>query len=140
MIDLYSIVREVAGIYGDAAAIQLDFEEMLIPYGMAVSFALVANEIINNSVKHNRTLSRPLSIRISAKLNPPGDLYQIVFQDNGHGFDERAEKSEDGGIGTVIIDSIVHMELCGEYRKRNQNGARVELDIPASFILEEIKK
>lgn len=140
MIDLYSIVREVAGIYEDAAAIQLDFEEMLIPYGMAVSFALVANEIINNSVKHNRTLSRPLSIRISAKLNPPGDLYQIVFQDNGHGFDERAEKSEDGGIGTVIIDSIVHMELCGEYRKRNQNGARVELDIPASFILEEIKK
>ena len=140
MIDLYSIVREVAGIYEDAAAIQLDFEEMLIPYGMAVSFALVTNEIINNSVKHNRTLSRPLSIRISAKLNPPGDLYQIVFQDNGHGFDERAEKSEDGGIGTVIIDSIVHMELCGEYRKRNQNGARVELDIPASFILEEIKK
>lgn len=140
MIDLYSIVREGAGIYEDAAAIQLDFEEMLIPYGMAVSFALVANEIINNSVKHNRTLSRPLSIRISAKLNPPGDLYQIVFQDNGHGFDERAEKSEDGGIGTVIIDSIVHMELCGEHRKRNQNGARVELDIPASFILEEIKK
>ncbi len=140
MIDLYSIVREVAGIYEDTASIQLDFEEILIPYGMAVSFALVANEIINNSVKHNRALDHPLSIHISAKLNPPGELYQIVFQDNGRGFDEHTEAAADSGTGTVIIDSIIRMELCGEYRKCSQNGARIELDIPASFILEEIKK
>lgn len=140
MIDLYSIVREVAEIYEDAAAIQFDFEEILIPYGMAVSFALVANELINNSVKHNRGLEHPLTIRISAKLNAKGDHYQIIFQDNGSGFSSIAGQDRNCGIGTVIVDSIVQMELCGEYWKSNCNGARVALDIPVSFILDDIKK
>ena len=140
VIDLYSIVREIASIYESSASMQLEFEEILVPYGMAVSFALVANELFNNSVKHNQGLAYNLQIHVSATLDDARGNYRIVFQDNGRGFPSILPKESDGGIGNVIIDSIIQMELCGTYQQKNQNGARVEIEIPASFILEDIKK
>ncbi len=133
VISLYAIVNEIARPYESLARIGLDFDEIIVPYGHAVSFALVANELITNSLKHNNGRTDPLNIHICAVTDAQMQRYRISYQDNGVGFSGTSDCESSDSVGAMLIHSIICIELHGEYRTYNENGAHTEIDIPIEF-------
>lgn len=134
LMDMYSIVNAVCSFYKDNAKITLKFSDILIPYSKAVSIALVINEIISNSVKHNYDMKNELMIDIAARKDQ--NQIQLTCKDNGIGFSVKKKDTEmSEGVGMSVIQSIICFELNGAVDFRNDNGALVTIDIPLESLL-----
>ncbi|WP_417091136.1 histidine kinase dimerization/phosphoacceptor domain -containing protein [Marvinbryantia sp.] len=130
IINMYVIVDEIRRFYQGMAEIRLEFEEIFVPYGKAISIALIANELINNAVKHNKVTADQLSIVIRARHDRQRKVYILSFEDNGCGYPEGIDVTAGQGVGTMIIQSIVCYELGGNWKCYNDHGAHTEIEIP----------
>ena len=91
----------------------------VISHARATSFALVLNELIANSVKHNHGKA-DLRCRIEIAIRD-GNVY-LDYRDNGVGFPPDASQSKTG-IGSLLIRSIIQSELNGTIENYNDQGA-----------------
>ncbi|SFP99854.1 Histidine kinase-, DNA gyrase B-, and HSP90-like ATPase [Oscillibacter sp. PC13] len=118
MVTTQSVLDELHRFYREL--IEIHVENLLdapISQSMASSFALVMNELINNSIKHNQGKEH-LSCNIS--IMKKDGLVEIQYRDNGVGFpDENIAK----GVGMTIMEATVRTEYWGSIRTYNDNGA-----------------
>ncbi len=136
--DMHMIVKSVSAFYQDAAAVNLYFESIYVPYSKAVSVALVINEIISNSIKHNSMDSEKMTIDITATVDLHSQTIHLTCKDNGVGYpcgNGMEYYSQSEGLGMLVIDSVIGMEFEGEYHFYNKNGAVVDMIIPQKALL-----
>lgn len=133
MIDMRTIVGEICGFYVNEARLIYDFDVIYVPYSKAVSIALVINELISNSVKHNA--GRSVTITISAKEDKAAESIFLRCSDNGSGFDSGQVAELQKGVGMKVVHSIVCYEFGGELNLYNQNGAVVDVLIPVETFI-----
>lgn len=133
--EMQPIIQKVCELYSEDAEISISTENILTSYSKAVSVALIINELVCNSVKHNMDLDRPLKITLEGTKADSGQI-RILCRDNGKGFDPAQEKTEKSqGVGEWILTSIVSFELKGTMRKWTDNGAVVEILLPEDSLL-----
>jgi len=86
IVDMYVIVNEICHFYHGISKIELDFDKMYIPYSKAVSIALITNELINNSIKHNRERLDQLIISIKCREDRSDKKFHVYTKIMGLDF------------------------------------------------------
>ena len=125
------IAGTVCEFYQNCAQTTLEAEPVRVPYANAVSVALVINELVSNSIKHNQRLGRPLAVSIRVTQDDAAGQIVILYRDNGRGFPAQHPGAEaHSGAGSWILSSVVVYEFRGTMKQRNDGGAVVELRIP----------
>ncbi len=96
--------------------IALRLDDTDIGIEKAISIGLIINELVTNSLKHafNNTKQGQIEISLHKKENHT----QIVYNDNGDGFD--AAKTSENGIGIKLIHTLIR-KLKGDFIWKN-NG------------------
>lgn len=133
-------IGEIAGtvceFYQNCAQTTLEAEPVRVPYAKAVSVALVINELVSNSIKHNQRLGRPLAVSIRVTQDDAAGQIVILYRDNGRGFPAQHPGAEaHSGAGSWILSSVVVYEFRGTMKQRNDGGTVVELRIPKKALL-----
>ena len=124
IITVSAIFDELFRFYQDMIDIRVDSGiDAPISQHSASSLALVMNELINNSVKHNQG-REGLACRIAVRKQD--GLIEIAYRDNGRGFPEEALQN---GVGMTVIRTIVQAEFWGSIRTYNDGGACVVLTL-----------
>jgi len=135
IVDMYVIVNEICHFYHGISKVELDFDKMYIPYSKAVSIALITNELINNSIKHNRERLNQLIISIKCREDRSDKKFRILYKDNGIGFPSGFNAKSQDGVGMRLIQSIIGYEFKGATEFYNLDGACVEISIPTESFL-----
>lgn len=134
--EIGEIVGTVCEFYQNCAQTTLEAEPVRVPYAKAVSVALVINELVSNSIKHNQRLGRPLAVSIRVTQDDAAGQIVILYRDNGRGFPAQHPGAEaHSGAGSWILSSVVVYEFRGTMKQRNDGGAVVELRIPKKPLL-----
>ena len=140
IVSLAAIVEDIAASNArEGVTVDLDIDDISIPYNKATSVSLMLNELICNSVKyafpeeHDRITApgseaEPPRIDVSCKSD--GSRMTIVVADNGVGFDEAAIS---GGLGFSLIRGIV-LGMKGTISRSGKNGSRTEITLPVSHV------
>jgi signal transduction histidine kinase len=106
--------------------IQYDFEQIgtnnRLQEKIEVSLFRITQELLNNVIKHSQASF------VSLLINQKSDAVHLIFEDNGHGFDENAITK---GIGLNSLSSRVEL-LHGniQYEKTNGSGTVAIVKIP----------
>ena len=119
VINVAEVISCICNFYQDVSIIHTDIEDIGVPYNISSSFALVVNELINNSIKHARSMD---NIVITIRIWSEGTQIMLEVADNGKGFDGTTESK---GIGLKLIKGIVNDELHGKLEAFNDHGAHV---------------
>ena len=134
--EIGEIAGTVCGFYQNCAQTTLEAEPVRVPYAKAVSVALVINELVSNSIKHNQRLGRPLAVSIRVTQDDAAGQIVILYRDNGRGFPAQHPGAEaHSGAGSWILSSVVVYEFRGTMKQQNDGGAVVELRIPKKALL-----
>ncbi len=101
--------------------------ESTLKVGQAIPFALIANEVLTNSLKH-AFVGRSLG-RIDAEITDDGETVTAVITDNGVGSARATERTSES-LGLQIIDVLVE-QLRGEFEiESGSDGTRFVLRFP----------
>lgn len=117
---LSKIITNIASSY-HKNIIQSDIEEILIEFDDAVSLGIVINEVLTNSIKHNKNTT-PFSVYVTLKQKEK--IVLLTIEDNGIGFHLDEHKK---GLGLKLIE-----QFCQKLPHSNQifsfeNGTKFEL-------------
>lgn len=133
--DISRIIDKINDFYQSRIKMNLILDEILVPYSKVISIAMVINELINNSIKHNEGHT-DLEIRIEVSRASEDRLVRIRYKDNGKGFSNDADQDcRSTGIGMMVIESVILDEMDGSMKRYNQDGAVVEIEIPVQSLL-----
>lgn len=136
--DISTIVNSVCEFYMDSVKLNLKVESIFVPYSKAVSIALVVNEVISNSLKHNSTASGQLKIDVTVKKSEDGQAVILICRDHGRGFPSdkmSGDMVQSEGVGIMVMEFIVNLELEGDIKMYNDGGAVVEIALPMKSLL-----
>lgn len=97
---------------------------------MLISIYRIIQECVQNSIKHSK------GDKINVSVKDKKDIYEIIIQDNGIGFDENEAMKKDKHFGLSVIKERVFL-LNGKIEIASQNGTLVKIEIPK--IMEEVK-
>lgn len=97
---------------------------------MLISIYRIIQECVQNSIKHSK------GDKINVSVKDKKDIYEIIIQDNGIGFDENEAMKKDKHFGLSVIKERVFL-LNGKIEIDSQNGTLVKIEIPK--IMEEVK-
>lgn len=95
-----------------------------------ISIYRVIQECVQNSIKHSK------GDKINVSLKDKKDIYEIIIQDNGIGFDVNEAMKKDKHFGLSVIKERVFL-LNGKIEIDSQNGTLIKIEIPK--IMEEVK-
>jgi two-component sensor histidine kinase/Tfp pilus assembly protein PilF len=96
----------------------------LIPCG------LIMNELVSNAYKYAFNESdTDNTIKISFSKNAVNQTYELIISDNGKGLPENFDAEEQGGLGLVIVQSLVE-QLDGKISYIRNKGTSVEIIFP----------
>lgn len=124
LVTLQAILAEIQKFYGQVIHMEVNVRGyMPIPHLRSTAIALVINEIISNSVKHNAGRE---DLRCTLEAWMEDKTVYMRYRDNGGGLDPNRRGT---GIGTTLINAIVQSELEGEIHMGNhpEGGILVEL-------------
>ena len=79
--------------------------DCLLPAKTALPLALIAAELVSNSLKYAHPAGLPTKITLSCRPDEKGDL-TIVYEDDGVGFPEGFDVSEAGHVGMQLIQLL----------------------------------
>lgn len=96
-----------------------------VPIGEAVSFGLVINELVANSLEHG--YREGASGHIEVSLRKSKNPYLITVKDDGNGFPTGMDIEEIQSTGMRIVNSIVEYEFAGEVNFHENGGVTAEL-------------
>ena len=132
IINLRSIIVEVAHLYDrEDIRIELDVEDISIPYNKATQIALVVNELLCNCVKHAFTGRVGNRICVSASNN--GKDIWLIVADNGCGISHEKRAGATNSIGISVVRSIIS-SLRGSMEIEGENGTTVSMHFPTSHV------
>lgn len=97
-------------------------EDAAVTTRRATSLAVIANEIINNAIKHG---SGTVKVRFSARRGKA----TLSVEDDGPGFGEQFDPAECGTTGLALVQHLASWDLSGTVRfgRRKAHGARVDV-------------
>lgn len=96
-------------------------ENMHLKFDSAISLGIIVNEVVSNSLKHNKKES----LSIDFKLAVENDLVHLTISDNGIGFNTTTQNE---GLGMDIIKSFSKKLLQSSFSFENKNGIIFKLD------------
>jgi two-component sensor histidine kinase len=119
---LSPIAEAIAGAAPSQPALNLDIpENLIVSSEVANSLALIANEVLCNSVKH--AVADALILTIAAKED--GQVLVISFCDNGHaGLSDAPPKQ---GLGSQLIEGLSRQIGASVAQTFGEKGCRTEV-------------
>jgi len=136
-IDLGAYGREIVelliNIKETTAPIAADYhtEEIQAPVDKAITFGLLLNELVMNSLKHGLSQDKPSCFTLVLKRQ--GSLVHLEFSDSGPGLPEDFSPTTSQGLGMQLAAGLAE-QLGGTLRWESEAGARFILDFPLSVI------
>ncbi len=123
---LPAVVGTLLRAYGNDVEATYDIDDIVISADNATPLALLANEVVTNSLKYAFLDGRAGHLSVSMKPIE-GRRVRLVIADNGRGYDA---VSAPAGMGTRLIRGVV-AQLQGQFRVEAADGARftAELEI-----------
>jgi two-component sensor histidine kinase len=107
----------------DTLDVELDIDEINLPFNRAVILGLLITELVTNVLKHAFVDRSKGSLTISIKKN--NNEVRLIVSDDGVGIsDDFNQKSSSFGLD--LINSFVK-DLGGQVRFSNDNGTKVEV-------------
>jgi two-component sensor histidine kinase len=79
--------------------------ERILPYNVALPLGLITAELFSNSLKYAHPTGLPVTISVSCSQTPTGELL-FSYDDDGVGFPEAFDVSQDGHLGMQFIRSL----------------------------------
>ncbi|WP_457940598.1 sensor histidine kinase [Mesorhizobium sp. 10J20-29] len=120
---LRSVIKALVETYAKDVDVDYDLQSMVVDHDQATPLALVANEIVTNSLKYAFADRR--KGKISIRLEPIGDgRARLVIADNGVGFDADAVRT---GMGSKLIKGVVD-QLDGNFAYDFASGTTFTLE------------
>jgi two-component sensor histidine kinase len=105
--------------------------DCLLPAKTALPLALIAAELVSNSLKYAHPAGLPTKITLSCRPDEKGDL-TIVYEDDGVGFPEGFDVSEAGHVGMRLIQ-LLSKGVGGRHAWLSDPlGIRFEIVLPIS--------
>ncbi len=103
--------------------LELDIENIYIAFKEIVPIALIINELLTNSIKYvfNQSIC---NIYISIKKDQNDSISQIIYKDNGKGFDYEDCLNKSKGLGLKLIDQLsdqINLSLNVISNKKDKN-------------------
>ena len=97
----------------------------LIPCG------LIVNELVSNAYKH-AFIENSLNslIKVSFSKNDTDNAYLLTISDNGRGFPEKFDIDNQGGLGLIIVQSLVE-QLDGKINFEKNTGTMITISFPS---------
>lgn len=129
-IDLKDIILVVLNSFSfQDVKINIEVDNIFVPYSKATSISMVINEIITNIYKYAFEGKKDNIISIECYLYQ--NLYIIKISDNGVGLPEGFNINNSYGIGYSIIKSIVQIDLKGNLQiNSDKQGTIVTMYLP----------
>ncbi|MCL7746843.1 histidine kinase dimerization/phosphoacceptor domain -containing protein [Halalkalibacter alkaliphilus] len=112
--------------------INLDLENIFIPYNKASSIALIINELLTNCYKH-AFRERETGI-ISIVCKRIHDSVELSVSDNGRGIPEDFDLNKLDSLGLTILKGIVTSEFRGEMEITGEGGTNIISRFPTERI------
>ena len=120
---LRSVIKSLVETYARDVEVEYDLKSMVVDHDQATPLALVANEVVTNSLKYAFADRR--TGKITIRLEPIGEgRALLVIADNGVGFDAAAVRT---GMGSKLIKGVVD-QLDGSFAYDFDNGTTFTLD------------
>jgi len=107
-------------------SVKYDIEPICLPMDKEVAIAIVASELLTNSIKH--AFPDPgsrMEISIEAKREPAGKI-GLVYRDSGVGLPPGFDPSAANTLGMLIIGALAK-QLGGALKAENDGGAKFSL-------------
>jgi len=105
-------------------SIESNIEEVKLSFDDAVTFGLISNELITNSLKY--AFDEIKNPKITIDFYSENDLYTFSFKDNGIGFDKELLKSK-SGLGHELIQEFVQKLNKGTMNLNTDNGVSITI-------------
>lgn len=130
IISVKSIANCVLNMYRNLGIEYEEYvEELYVVQQFAASVALILNELLSNCQKHAFTgLEAAYPRKVSIEMKADGDEMVLRVRDNGVGM--KKEKKEGSGLGEMILNTLVKVELKGEIKWKNARGTVAEVRLP----------
>jgi two-component sensor histidine kinase/ABC-type cobalamin/Fe3+-siderophores transport system ATPase subunit len=135
IINVKQIIEAIIGLMNDdpKVVIQLELDDIFIPYNKATSIALMINELVMNCFKHAFLDMESGVIHIQCKRMD--DHIFLSVRDNGRGFSENFDIKKVDSLGLSILQGIVGSDFQGKMDFRRENGNTVvEIKLPTERI------
>jgi PAS domain S-box-containing protein len=118
----YAVTEEKINVILDMANIELDSNT-------AISFGLIVNELVSNSLKY----AFPSGQKGTVKLEARKDESKIIFSvsDNGVGLPYGMDINDTNSLGMQLVNTLID-QLNGELEYKSDQGAKFEIHIPYS--------
>ncbi len=123
--DLYAINRNIT--------INLEIDDIFISYNKATVVALIANELLNNCIKHAFKQCEDGIVNITCKKQPKHIL--LIVEDNGQGFPENFDLENLRTLGLSIVYATVINEFKGQIKIERTRGTRFVILLPEENLL-----
>ena len=112
--------------------LRVERKELTVGSKKAALIGLAVNEMITNSLKYAVRQGSPLVLRLEVCPLQDG-TFVVAFQDNGPGLPEGFDMRKSGGLGILLVRSMVE-QLKGELvTESSGSGARFVMTVPAAL-------
>ncbi|MBN1533983.1 MAG: cache domain-containing protein [Spirochaetes bacterium] len=126
---LKDLVYKLQHFYKNAnskIAVTVDIEDMAVSIEYAIPLSMLINEIVTNSLKYAfPDGTGEIHIEFSRIAH---DIYSLVIQDNGTGFQENVPADGKRTFGLKLIDTLVE-QLNGTMDRTADSGTRYEITV-----------
>ncbi|MBO6587151.1 MAG: PAS domain S-box protein [Gracilimonas sp.] len=119
-VKLIDRIRDMFDSSDKSIVIEHQFDSRRLNINQAIPLGLLMNELITNSFKHAFNGRNNGRIFISLKEN--GDLIEVVYEDDGKGFDKDIF-DESNTLGVTLIKTLID-QLTANYEIESDNGFR----------------
>lgn len=131
IMNLKRVVQEIVALNEQSGVrIEMDLQDISIPYNKVTLLSLVINELICNSLKYAFEGREDNVIQICCHND--GKQIHLDVQDNGKGFPSEAGMRP-GGLGLSIVDNIVR-SMKGSLTIDGSDGCHVRIVLPLSHV------
>ncbi|WP_291635611.1 histidine kinase dimerization/phosphoacceptor domain -containing protein, partial [Clostridium sp.] len=142
IINIKDIVGAITDFFREMNAqlkIDLDMENIFIPYNKATSIALIINELINNCLKH--AFPNKISGLITVKCKKNKKIILLSVEDNGIGIPPDFDIKKRSSLGLSIVSSIIEYEFKGKIEFILMGkGTKIEIFLPNEKVFVTYKK
>ncbi|HWF00749.1 MAG TPA: histidine kinase dimerization/phosphoacceptor domain -containing protein [Caulobacteraceae bacterium] len=115
----------------DRIAIRVDAPSFTTSVDHAVPLGLIVSELVTNALKYAYAPDEDGEILV--KLARDGAGASLVIQDFGRGLPDVEAEDMGTGLGSRLVRSMVQ-QVGGELNVTSQDGARIEIRLPASEV------
>lgn len=139
IVDIVGAITDFFSKMNTQLKIDLEIDNIFIPYNKATSIALIVNELINNCLKH--AFPNGESGLISVKCKRHQEFVLLSVDDDGVGIPSDFQINKMNSLGLSIVSSIIEYEFKGKIEFiLKKKGTKVEIYLPNEKVFVTYKK